>query len=134
MLFAHNRTLAYAAGVATMLVTARGSWRKLSLLAAVIRDTTMIFLIDHLPNNIRRKILSSEYSGAALEARLKQSLFKGTSTVRALWRMSSVNMNPQTHVGAPVPLIPVLLDNKEIMLSSLASGDRPLLLNFGSCT
>ena len=127
-----SRNLLCAAGVATALATWK--WQQLSLVGAVARDSIMILLVDNLPNSVRRKILASEYSGAALEERLTQSIFKGASTVRALWRMASINMRPQTSVGAPVPAIPVLLDGKEIMLASLAEGDRPLVLNFGSCT
>lgn len=120
-------------GVTAALVIAR-NWTQIHLAAAVIRDAVMIVLIDNMPNHVRRNILSNEYSGAALEERLTQSIFRGPSTVRALWRMGSVNMNPQTHVGEKMPDIPVVVDNSEIMLSTLATGARPLLLNFGSCT
>ena len=38
-----------------------------------------------------------------LEKRLTQRIFKGFSTVKALWRMSSVNMRPRLRVNDRVP-------------------------------
>ena len=88
-----------------------------------------------MPEGTRRRILSQEYSGEMLEKRLTQRIFKGLSTVRALWRMSSINLRPSVRVGESAPVTPVLLlDGKECMLAELAQGNRPLVLNFGSCS
>ena len=69
-----------------------------------------------------------------LERRLTQRIFKGLSTVRALWGMSSVNLRPRVKVGDRAPPTPVLRDGVPILLPELARSDRPLLINFGSCT
>ena len=71
-----------------------------------------------------------------LEKRLTQRIFKGFSTVKALWRMSSVNMRPRLRVNDRVPEHMPLTDLKgnALQLRNLMRGDRPLVLNFGSCS
>ena len=107
---------------------------QVALAGTVASYVFQIWLVDRLPNSIRRSILSKEYSGEMLERRLTQRIFKGMSTVRALWRMSSINLRPQVRVGDVAPPTPVLLNGVEVALPSLAQGERPLLINFGSCT
>jgi hypothetical protein len=129
------RVAAVAGGALFTLARAnRKRWHDLALVANVAKYSFMIFLIDRLPNSVRRSILSKEYEGEMLEKRLTQRIFKGMSTVRALWRMSSVNLRPRVRVGDAAPPTPVLLEGREVCLTSLARGKRPLLLNFGSCT
>lgn len=109
---------------------------KLELIAKVTKYSFMVYVIDMLPAQTRRSILAQEYSGEMLEKRLTQRIFKGLSTVRALWRMTSINHRPRIAVGDAVPYTPVisLQDGKELALGALARGERPLVLNFGSCT
>ena len=109
---------------------------KVGDVAAVIRDTLLIWLIDWLPNHIRRRILCKEYSGDALERRLKLRIFGGYRMVKALWRFAKVNRKPMVAIGSEVPHLRVLrLDSEaEVPLLSLARTGRPLVLNFGSCT
>ena len=123
-------TAGAALGVATVF------WRELELAATVSKYSFMVFLVDRLPSRMRRELLAKEYSGEMLERRLTQTIFKGTSTIRALWRMTSINLHPRVAVGAAAPATPVhsLRDQREINLSELAQGARPLVLNFGSCT
>ena len=110
--------------------------RKLELWLTVAKYALSVFLIDKLPNHMRRRILSAEYSGDDLEERLKMRIFKGWPTVRALWRMSSVNLYPQVRVGDAAPMVRVhSLDSRdEMALLALSKGSQPLVLNFGSCT
>ena len=111
--------------------------RKQIILAAVVaKYSFMVFLVDRLPAQLRRAILANEYTGEALEKRLTQRIFKGVSTVRALYRMSSVNLRPRVNVGDVAPETPVLHlhDASQTTLNALAHGARPLVLNFGSCT
>ena len=83
---------------------------ELKLLAAVAKYTFQVAIVDLLPMSMRRSILSQEYEGEMLEKRLTQRIFKGFSTVKALWRMSSVNMRPRLRVGDSVPIDTPLLD------------------------
>jgi len=96
----------------------------------------MIWIIDHLPATLQRKILSREYSGAELEERLKLRLFQGWHTFKAIHRMASINMFPALNIGDQVGSLRVrdIRAGTEVYLSELAKGDRPLVLNFGSCT
>lgn len=149
--------------------------KQVSLALSVAKYSFMVFLIDMLPEKTRTEILSQEYTGEALEQRLKMRVFKGPRTVKALWRYSSINFYPQVAVGQPAPVTPVvaLAGGREYtMLSELVSAfrtrlqdshshdpavlslgsradlfvasptslwrqahkDRPLVVNFGSCT
>jgi len=127
--------VALAGGVAASAIVTCRYWSHLSLAAAVAKYTFQVWLIDHLPDSMRRRLLSREYSGKQLEKRLTQRIFKGMATMRALWRMSSINLRPKVRVGDPAPATPVLLKGAAVSLPSLASANtRPLLLNFGSCT
>lgn len=126
--------LAAVVGGGLALVALRSQWHELVLVGTVAKYSFMIWLIDRLPDVVRRSILAKEYEGEMLEKRLTQRIFKGASTVRALWRMSSINLRPRVRVGDAAPPTPVLLDGREVCLTSLACGGRPLLLNFGSCT
>ena len=84
----------------------------------------------------RESVRPRRYSGENLEERLKICVFKGWSTVKALYRMSSVNLRPRLSVGDALPaaLSVLTLGGKTRLLAGLAQGDRPLVLNFGSCT
>ena len=121
-------------------VTAGVLWRlrhRLALACTVLQYSFMVWLVDVLPHSVRKSILEKEYEGEMLERRLTQRIFKGTSTVRALWRMSSINLRPRTCPGKPAPPTPVVLldsDRPAVLLHELAHDDRPLVLNFGSCT
>ena len=119
------------AGGATALLAMR-HWSTVAIAVRVSRDIFMVWLIDLLPQPLRRKILSAEYSGAMLEERLTQRIFKGMPTVRALWRMGSINYRPHVRVGDAAPPTPVLLDGEATTLPELTRGERPLLINFGS--
>jgi len=104
----------------------------LTFIAAVI-----IFITDHLPQGLRRKLLSSEYAGQDLEDRLAVQIFAGWPTVKAIHHMLSINMRPQVQIGQPVRNLQVLKlqSQEEVALTSLTtSPTRPLVLNFGSCT
>ena len=109
---------------------------ELALLATVAKYVFQVYIVDLLPMATRRSILSQEYEGDMLEKRLTQRIFKGFSTVKALWRMSSVNMRPRLRVNDRVPEGVPLTDLKgnALQLRDLMQGDRPLVLNFGSCS
>ena len=117
--------------------------RRLQDATAVLSYTVQIWLVDWLPNHLRRRILCKEYSGDALERRLQLRIGGGLKMIRALWRMSTINRHPSVSVGSEVPHLSVLslLDDSkaehcdQIPLLSLGGyGSRPLVLNFGSCT
>ena len=129
----HRLAVVALGTTASALLTYRCRSR-IALLGTVASYSFQIWLVDRLPDSVRRSILSKEYSGEMLEKRLTQRIFKGMSTVRALWRMSSINLRPRVRVGDLAPPTPVLRDGIEVALPSLAHGERPLLLNFGSCT
>ena len=129
-----SRQLASATGAAAAFAVCVWSWEKFVLVGTVAKYSFLVFLVDRLPYSVRRKVLMREYSGDLLEKRLTQCIFKGLPTVRALWRMSSINLRPRVRPGDPAPLTPVLLDGKLVSLPGIATGRRPLLLNFGSCT
>jgi len=110
--------------------------RRLALAATVARYSVMIWLVDWLP---RRRILSSEYSGDALEKRLQMRIGGGWRMVAALWRMSTINQSSNILCkGSRVPDLPLLLigarGDETIRLCALARPRRPLVLNFGSCS
>ena len=114
-------------------------WRQIVLAGTVLKYSFMVFLIDKLPEKTRRRILSNEYSGEDLERRLKITIFKGLSTIKALWRMSSVNLRPLVRVGDRVegganPPVISLANGEQLTLGDLARGERPLVVNFGSCS
>jgi len=96
----------------------------------------MIFTTDHLPQGIRRKMLSSEYKGQDLEDRLQVQIFAGWSTVKAVYHMLGINMRPQLQIGQTVSNLKVLrlVTQEEVSITSLSTSARPLVLNFGSCT
>ena len=125
--------LALVGGTAVAVVVA---WRKIALVTTVSKYSVKLFLVDHLPQFMKRRIMSKRFAGEALEQRLQMRLFKGWATIKALWRMSSINLYPRVRVGQSAPHTPVLLldDNKVINLVEMAHGTRPLVLNFGSCT
>ena len=127
----HHIALAGGAVLATCI-----GWHKIVLTATVAKYSFMVYLIDKLPQSTRRKILSKEYSGEDLERRLTITIFKGFSTVKALWRMASINLQPQTRVGERIPATPVLSleTGQQLMLGDLARSERPLVVNFGSCS
>ena len=110
--------------------------RQIALIASVARYTFMVYIIDILPQQTRRRILAQEYEGEMLEQRLTQRIFKGWATVKALWRMSSINLRPSVNVDDRVPPMSVvgLASGKDMALDDLACADQPLVLNFGSCT
>ena len=128
------RLLAVGSAAAASALLAYRWWDDIVLAGIVAKYSAMIWLVDNLPEPKRREILSQEYEGEALEKRLGQRIFTGLSTVRALWRMSRVNLRPRVAVGDVAPATRVLLGGIEVFLPSLARGKRPLLLNFGSCT
>jgi len=114
-------------------------WRRqLELALKVAKYSFMVFLVDRLPERTRRNILAPEYSGEMLEQRLTQRIFKGMPTIRALWRMSSINLFPRVAVGDPVPntlvLSPTGRATAVVNLECLSQEGRPLVLNFGSCS
>jgi len=99
--------------------------------------TVIICVTDHLPQSIRRRVLSSEYSGKELEERLAVKIFAGWSTTKAVYRMLSINMNPLLKIGQHVGDLKVLrLSTQEVVtvVGLTTSPARPLVLNFGSCT
>jgi hypothetical protein len=99
--------------------------------------TAMIWITDHLPQKIRRKILSSEYCGKDLDDRLTVKIFAGWSMIKAVHRMLTINMRPQLQIGQHVGNLKVVrLGSQEpVSVANLcASSGRPLILNFGSCT
>lgn len=116
-----------------------------------------INLLDFAPNPIRRRILSNEYSGDALEKRLNMRIGGGWRVYAALWRMSKINMFPRLRVGDNVPKKELLIypllsldqspennetakylpshDNGAIDLYSFGNHDgKPVIINFGSCS
>jgi hypothetical protein len=115
----------------------------------VLRDFAMITMLDHAPDSLRRQVLSGEYDGEALEERLKMSIAGGWPMLKALWHFSRVQNHSAIHVGDEIPvgklaLVPVTptsertnadLDRR-VDLSSLCSSneERPLVINFGSCS
>jgi len=98
--------------------------------------TVMICVTDHLPQSIRRRVLSKEYSGKELEDRLAVRIFAGWSTTKAVYRMLSVNISPLLQIGQHVGDLKVLrLSTQEVVsMVGMSTPSRPLILNFGSCT
>jgi thyroxine 5-deiodinase len=121
-------------GAGAVALVVRKYWKQFWMAGVVANYCIQIALLDVLPESVRRSILSKEYSGENLEKRLKQKIFKGASTARALWRMSSINRDVRVRIGDAVPDTRVLHNGQEIALASLMRSERPLLLNFGSCT
>jgi len=110
---------------------------KLKAMFIAVMACFMIFVNDHLPQFIRRKLLSKEYSGQGLEDRLAVQIFAGWSTVKAIYHMLTINMTPQLQVGQQVSELKVLQLSSlaRVPITSLStSSSRPLVLNFGSCT
>ena len=99
----------------------------------------MIFLLDYMPNFIRRKILAKEYEGVHLEERLQLKIFGGLTMMKELYRMYANNMVPTLKIGDSVPSSSEVYDlssNAKTRLASLLNNtnSRPLVINFGSCT
>lgn len=65
----------------------------------VFRDFLVITALDYAPDSLRRKVLSSEYEGSALEQRLQMRISGGWSMLAALWKMARVNRQPALKVG-----------------------------------
>jgi len=110
---------------------------KVKVVAITTLACVMILVSDHLPHSLRKKMLSKEYSGKDLEARLAVKIFSGWSTVTAIYHMLSVNRNPNSQVGQQVDDLKMLRLSSQAMVSMAdlsASPSRPLILNFGSCT
>lgn len=98
----------------------------------------IINILDFAPNRLRRHILSGEYSGDALEERLKLRIGGGWRVFRALWQMSRVNMFPLLSTGDVLPkkslIVHALKDAAPIDLLDLVDSSMPLVVNFGSCS
>mmetsp|Transcript_64820 Transcript_64820/g.130351 ORF Transcript_64820/g.130351 Transcript_64820/m.130351 type:complete len:122 (-) Transcript_64820:507-872(-) len=99
----------------------------------------MINFLDYAPGAMRRRILSGEYEGEALERRLQMQIGGGWRMAKALYRMSSINLRPAVAEGDLIPsginLVPVKEDGCMVDLASLTRGHkRPLVINFGSCS
>jgi len=127
---------------------------KLSLSVKVARYALEIWVVDWMPNFVRRRILANEYSGDALERRLKLRIGGGWRMVAALWRFTSVHTNIKATVGAKVPVLtleracgPDEAGGAEVLLSNIGAPGilatlrnvhvarkGLLVVNFGSCT
>ena len=99
-------------------------------LVRVTYTALLLLVLDALPRALRERLLPSGRHG---------KLFSGASTVRQLWRTTSVNLHPAVRVGELAP--PVLslcmeLDGswQRLTITSLCQPGRPLVLAFGSCT
>ena len=98
--------------------------------ARVAYTALLLLALDALPRALLEWLLPAGRHG---------KLFLGTSTVRQLWRTTSVNLHPGVHVGELTP--PVLslcmeLDGswQRVTVTSLCQPGRPLVLALGSCT
>jgi hypothetical protein len=106
----------------------------------VVMYWCMINFLDFAPNSMRRRILSGEYQGEALEQRLQLKIGGGWRMFKALWRMSSVNMRPAVTQGDVLPsgtVVASIDDNNDALidLAALSRGSKtPLVINFGSCS
>ena len=98
--------------------------------------------------------IANEYSGDALERRLKLRIGGGWRMVAALWRFTSVHTNIKATVGAKVPVLtleracgPDEAGGAEVLLSNIGAPGilatlrnvhvarkGLLVVNFGSCT
>lgn len=98
----------------------------------------MICILDHCPEFLKRKMLTGEYEGEALERRINMRLNSDSwCLIKALYRMSSINLYPGVKNSDRVPkglMVQRLEDGKLVDLCSLQRSTRPLVLNFGSCT
>lgn len=100
----------------------------------VLLQFTMITALDYAPNFVRRKVLSGEYKGNALERRLEMKIGGGWRMLTELYRMARVNDTPVLAKGDRIPKLELYsLDGKMRRLPRPRNG-RPLVINFGSCT
>lgn len=117
-------------------------WFEMFVFMQSVSYFAMISFLDYAPNWIRRRMLSGEYKGEALEARLKLKISGGWRMFKALHHMGRIQMRPALSKGLEVPadVTVTRLDHDEGQEDVVDLGawsrslTRPLVLNFGSCT
>jgi len=55
----------------------------------IFKKSLEILVLDNLPLFIKRKIMTREYSGEALEQRIRTRIFGGFKMFKLLWNMSA---------------------------------------------
>ena len=110
----------------------------------VLGQFAFVTITDYLPTSMRRRIFSKKLQGPALEKRLSVRVAGGWKMLLSMWRMNSVQLRQTAVIGQQVPVgtlvYPLLEDGglgAPIDLSSRTPegfSNRPLVLNFGSCT
>ena len=107
---------------------------------SVLFSWLMINALDMAPQSLKRRVLQGEYQGEMLEKRLSMKIGGGLSMLLALWRMASINMVPELHVGDPITTSDTFTEvQKGSIKSEVNLGEQhrpkvPLLINFGSCS
>ena len=94
-----------------------------------------ILIIDFLPLSVKRKLMNKEYTGDALEERIRTKIFGGLKMFNLLWTVSMSQHKLQ--VGDTLPeniKVYDVINEKMIKLAELAQPGVPLIMNFGSCT